>query len=76
MFDLPLYRMEVVYGIDEDGDPASICVFENIIEPEKPVPPFHKLGMVGEAQVAALSDSFDPIPYYDYDSDYDDEEDD
>lgn len=76
MFDLPLYRMEVVYGLDEDGDPATICVFENIIEPEKHVPSFHKLGMVGEAQVAALGDTFDPIPYYDYDSDYDDEEDD
>lgn len=65
MFDLPLYRMEVVYGIDEDGDPASICVFENLVEPEKHVPAFHKLGMVGEAQVAALGDTFDPAPYYD-----------
>lgn len=72
MFDLPLYRMEVVYGIDEDGDPTSMCIFENIIEPEKDVPAFHKLGMVGEAQVAAFADTFDPIPYYDYDDEEDD----
>lgn len=64
--------MEVVYGIAEDGDPAAMCVFENIIEPEKDVPSFHKLGMVGEAQVAALADTFDPIPYYDYDDEEDD----
>ena len=65
MFDLPLYRMEVVYGLDEDGDPCTMVIFENLVEPEKDVPAFHKLGMAGEAQVAALGDTFGPLQYYD-----------
>ena len=57
MFDLPLYRMEVVYGLDEDGDPCTMVIFENIVEPEKDVPAFHKLGMAGEAQADSAAGS-------------------
>ena len=65
MFDLPLYRMEVVYGIDEVGDPSTSCIFENLVEPDREVPSFHKMGLVGEAKVFALADTFEPIPSYD-----------
>lgn len=71
MFDLPLYRMEVVYGIDEDGDPSTSCIFENLAEPNREVPSFHKMGMIEEARVFALADTFDPIPYYDPEDDED-----
>jgi len=58
-----MYRLEVVYGVDEDGDNFVSTVFENIISPEEGVPSFHKMGLAGEAQVAALADTFEPQYY-------------
>lgn len=58
-----MYRLEVVYGIDEDGDPFTSTIFENLVSPEEYVPSFHKMGLAGEAQVAALADTFE-TQYY------------
>lgn len=64
-----MYRLEIVYGVDEDGDCYTSALFENLISPEEPVPAFHKMGLAGEAQVAALADSFEPQYYPDEDED-------
>ena len=58
-----MYRLEVVYGVDEDGDYFTSALFENLITPEEGVPSFHKMGLAGEAQVAALADTFEPQYY-------------
>lgn len=58
-----MYRLEVVYGVDEDGDCFTSTLFENLIAPEEGVPSFHKMGLAGEAQVAALADTFEPQYY-------------
>lgn len=60
-----MYRLEVVYGVDENGDCFTSALFENLISPDEKVPPFHKMGLAGEAQVFALADTFEPIPSYD-----------
>lgn len=65
-----MYRLEVVYGVDEDGDYFTSGIFENLVCPEECVPTFHKMGLVGEAQVAALADTFDP-QYYSQDDEED-----
>lgn len=58
-----MYRLEVVYGVDEDGDHFTSTLFENLITPEESIPSFHKMGLAGEAQVAALADTFEPQYY-------------
>lgn len=63
MESIPMYRLEVVYGIDEDGDHCVSTIFENLVSPEEHVPFFHKMGLAGEAQVAALADTFEPQYY-------------
>ena len=59
-----MYRLEVVYGVDEDGDHFTSTLFENLITPEVGIPSFHKMGLAGEAQVAALADTFEPQYYH------------
>lgn len=54
-----MYRLEVVYGVDEDGDCFTSAVFENLMSPDEMVPSFHKMGLAGEAQVFALADTFE-----------------
>lgn len=54
-----MYRLEVVYGVDENGDCFTSGLFENLISPDEKVPPFHKMGLAGEAQVFALADTFE-----------------
>ena len=58
-----MYRLEVVYGIDEDGDHFTSTLFENLVSPEESIPSFHKMGLAREAQVAALADTFEPQYY-------------
>lgn len=57
-----MYRLEVVYGVDENGDCFTSALFENLISPDEKVPPFHKMGLAGEAQVFALADTFELSP--------------
>lgn len=55
---IPMYSMEIMCGYDDKGELCVTSGFFNLQDPEDHVPAFYKIALAGEAQIAAMADTF------------------